>query len=249
MVNIQEEFLWSGIYNMNEMNLRHYTRSVATFQRELESRIGKKLMITFNHNISTMLSVRWVANDYARVSLHHIFLEAPQHVMEDLAFYLSRKDRQLAPTIKEFIEKKWNNLDYSHLARKRKLIVEGTNYNLQQLYNNVNETYFENKLDYSITWYGQPHKLNRSVVTFGLFHAPLKLIKINRILDKPTIPDEVISFVIYHEMLHGVCPSYVDEDGFHHIHSKEFKEQEERFHQFQEVRRWIKKNKSYLFAK
>lgn len=248
MVNIQEEFLWSVICNMTDSNLRHSTRSIATFQRELESRIGKKLVIKFNHNISTMLSVRWKPNDYAHVSLHHVFLEAPQHVMEDLACYLSRKDKQLAPAVKEFIEMRWNNLDYSNHTKKRNLIVQGNIFNLRKLYNDINDTYFDNQLNYSITWYGHPNKLNRSTVTFGLFQAPLKLIKINRILDQTHIPDEVVSFVIYHEMLHGVCPSYVDETGYHHIHSKEFKEKEEQFQYFDTVQRWIRRNKSMLFA-
>lgn len=218
-----------------------------SIQEQLERVSGKKLKLKINDNRSTMLSVRWEP-DYTKVSLHRIFLQAPQNVMQALACYLKQEDRIIAPTIKAFIEDNLKKLDYSHLLDKRKLYSQGHVYNLQHIYNDLNKEYFNNRLSLYITWFGKAIQRNRTRITFGLYHDPLKLIKINRMLDSPSFPDYLVSYVIYHEMLHHVCPSYVDEKGLNRVHSKEFKERECQFKHFDLAQDWIKKNQSYLFA-
>ena len=66
-------------------------------------------------------------------------------------------------------------------------------------------------------------------------------------LDSPSFPDYLVSYVVYHEMVHNVCPSYFDENGFHQIHSKEFKKKEEEFRYYDLAQDWIKKNRENLF--
>lgn len=217
------------------------------FQKELEFRSGKKLRVKINDNHSTMLSVRW-ESDCAKVSLHRMFLQAPGNVMQALACYLKGEEKFLAPSIKAFIEDNLKNLDYSHEIDSSKLITQGAYYNLQKLYNELNEEYFNNKLNLHITWYGKPYHRGRNRVTFGLYHDPLRLIKIHRLLDSPSFPHFLISYVIYHEMIHHVCPSYVDSNGQHRIHSKEFKELEAKFSHFNQAQRWIKEHHEYLFT-
>jgi hypothetical protein len=218
-----------------------------SIQEQLEKRSGKKLKLKINDNRSTMLSVRWEP-DYTKVSLHRIFLEAPQNVMQDLACYLKYEDKIITPSIKAFIEDNLKKLDYSHLLDKKKLYSQGNMYNLQQIYNDLNKEYFNNRLNLFITWFGKTIQRNRTRITFGLYHDPLKLIKINRMLDSPSFPDYLVSFVIYHEMVHHVCPSYVDEKGLNRVHSKEFKERESQFQHYDLAQDWIKKNQAYLFA-
>jgi hypothetical protein len=91
-------------------------------------------------------------------------------------------------------------------------------------------------------------------VTFGLYLESLKLIKIHRLLDKsmrfckkPYFPDFFVKFVIYHEILHHVCPSYYDEQGKHRIHTVEFKEREEKFRDFDLAQAWMKKHYHNFF--
>ena len=217
-----------------------------TIQKQLEDSSGIKLKLKINDNRSTMLSVKWEP-DGAKVSLHRIFLDAPRNVMDALACYLKREDRIIAPTVKAFIEDRLKKLDYSHLVDRRKLYSQGNVYNLQQIYNDLNAEYFDNALDLNITWFGRPNRRCRSRVTFGLYHDPLRLIKINRMLDSPAFPDYLVAYVVYHEMVHHVCPSYVDENGYHHIHTKEFKIKEAKFKYFDLAIDWIKKNQANFF--
>lgn len=214
--------------------------------RKLESFSGKKIKVKINDNHSTMLSVRWGA-DCTRVSLHRMFLQAPKNVMDELACYIKQGTKIIPAPVRFFIEDNMKNLDYSHSIKQELLCSQGTVYNLKKIYNALNQEYFDNKLNLSITWFGKHNKRGRSRITFGLYQDPLKLIKIHRVLDSPTIPEYLVQYVVYHEMVHHVCPSYRDENDIHRIHSKEFKRKEEQFSHYQLAQQWIKQNQQYLF--
>ncbi len=218
-----------------------------SFQEEIENSSGVKLKLKINDNRSTMLSIRWEP-DCTKVSLHRMFLQAPQNVMQALSCYIKQEQESIGKTIKEFIEEGLKKLDYSHLVDPKKLYSQGNIYNLQTIYSDLNKQYFENKLKLHITWFGKTNQKNRSRITFGLYHDPLKLIKINRLLDSPSFPDYVVQYVVYHEMLHCVKPTYFDPKGFLRIHSKEFKEKEEEFSYYQLAKSWIKEHQAHLFC-
>lgn len=218
-----------------------------SLQKKLEDNTGKKLRVRITDNLSAMLSVRWEP-DLVRVSMHRMFLQAPQNVMQALACYIRKRDMSLAPVIKAFIQDNVTKLDYSHLVDDSKLVCQGSYYNIRKIYDDINNEYFRNKLKLNITWFGKPYHKNRTKVTFGLYHDPLRLIKIHRLLDSPSFPNYLLSYVIYHEMLHHVCPSYVDDTGILRIHSKEFKEREVEFNHFDLAQNWIKDHQEYLFS-
>jgi hypothetical protein len=221
---------------------------ILTFQEELECSAGIKLQLKINDNRSTMLSVKWEP-ECTKVSLHRMFLKAPQNVMQALACYLNGEHKKLAPSIKAYIEHNLQKLDYSHQLDLSSLQTKGSVYDLKKIYCDLNKEYFDEPLGLHITWFGQGHRRSCKRVTFGLFHEPLKLIKINRLLDKKNFPDYFIAYIIYHEMLHSVCPAYVDEKGQKHIHSKAFKKREKDFKYFKHSQQWIRENQNYLFKK
>lgn len=220
--------------------------SALTLQEQLESSSGCKLQLKINDNRSTMLSVKWEP-DCAKVSLHRIFLQAPQNVMDALACYLRRDEPKIGKTVKAFIETSLKTLDYSHQLDPKKLCSQGNVYDLKQIYDKLNSEYFDSKLGLYITWFGKHAQRARSRVTFGLYHDPLKLIKVSRMLDSPSFPDYFVSYVVYHEMVHNVCPSYFDKRGMHQIHSKEFKERERQFRYYDKAQQWIKDNQESFF--
>lgn len=221
-------------------------RQTLTFQAKLEHRAGIKLRLKINDNRSTMLSVKWEP-DCTKVSLHRMFLEAPHNVMQALACYLKGEHKKLAPSIRAYIEYNLQQLDYSHELNLSKLQAKGRVYDLQEMYDYLNRRYFQGSLGLHITWFGQGRRKMCNRITFGLFHDPLRLIKINRLLDNKRFPDYFVAYVIYHEMLHYVCPAYVDEKGQKHIHSKEFKEREKDYRHFKLAQQWLRDNQQYLF--
>ncbi|MDP1879733.1 MAG: hypothetical protein Q8K60_02175 [Parachlamydiaceae bacterium] len=224
----------------------HNNLHALSLQEKLENELGKKLKLKINDNRSTMLSVKWEA-DYTKVSLHKMFLKAPQNIMQALACYLKGEHKVLAPSIKNYIETQVSRLDYSHELDLSKLETKGKFYDIQKIYTNLNQEYFDEPLNLHITWFGDGQRKKCNRITFGLFHDPLRLIKINRLLDHREFPEFLVSYVIYHEMVHYVCPAFVDKKGQKHIHSKEFKEVEKRHKDFYRAQQWIRDHKNDIF--
>ncbi|MBA2369098.1 MAG: hypothetical protein H0V82_08770 [Candidatus Protochlamydia sp.] len=217
-----------------------------TFQKKLENRTGMKLQLKINDNRSTLLSVKWEP-EFAKVSLHRMFLLAPRNVMQALAFYLNGEHKKLAANIKAFIEENLHKLNYSHELDSTKLETKGKFHNLQLIFAQLNREYFNQSLNLRITWFGNSKKKAQNRIVFGLYHDPLKLIKINRFMDQKHFPDYLIAYVVYHEMLHYVCPAFVDSNGQKHIHSKAFKELEKKFKFYDLAKQWIRDNQNHLF--
>lgn len=206
----------------------------------------KKIQLKINDNRSTMLSVRWDPH-CTKVSLHRLFLDAPNNIMQDLACYVRQEQSNISPMVRAFIEEKLKGFDYSHEIDTAKLSTQGRIYDLQKIYDDLNREYFKSALNLRITWFGKHSSKGRSRVTFGLYHDPIRLIKINRLLDSPSFPDYLVAYVVYHEMLHHVCPSYYDKRGIHQVHSKEFKEQETLYKHYHRAQEWIKEHSEHFF--
>lgn len=220
--------------------------TLAVFQKEIEQLSKKKLKLKINDNRSTMLSVKWEPG-CTKVSMHRIFLEAPKNIMDALSCHIRKENSAVSPTVKAYIENKLKSLDYSSTLDKAKLVTDGNVYDLREVYEYLNDYYFGGVLDLSITWYGKSYIKNRSRFTFGLYFQPLKLIKIHKMLDSLEIPLYFIEYVIYHEMLHHVCPSYYDESGRNHVHTPEFKKREKTFKDFKKAQEWLKINSHHFF--
>jgi len=227
--------------------------SLGTFQRDIEIAVKKKLKLKINNNRSTMLSVKWEP-DCTKVSLHRIFLEAPKNIMNDLACHIRKVNSDVSPKIRAYIEEKLRGLDFSDRLHKNDLVTQGEFYNLQEIYQSINHEYFNNEIDLWITWYGKLVPNNKSRVTFGLYQEQLRLIKIHRMMDRshrfirrPFFPDFFVSYVVFHEMLHHVCPSYIDKNGRSCIHTKEFKMREKEFKDFDLAQKWMERNHDNFF--
>lgn len=217
------------------------------FHTLLETITGRKLKLRINENRSTMLSVRWEP-DYVNISLHRIFLQAPTNIMEALACYIRREDRTISKEVRRFIEEKSQGLDYSSSVVSADLKVKGDIYDLSEIYQRINERYFNGKLDLKITWYGRTGRKARRQINLGLYHSLLLLVKIHGTLDHPTVPLYVVEFVVYHEMLHHVCRPTFDKQGTHRIHTPEFYAREKEFLHYEAASKWIKENHDLLFG-
>lgn len=214
---------------------------------KLQNLVGSELKIRINNNRSTMLHVRW-HEDKTQVSLHQMFLQAPHKVQKALANYIRSDSAVLEPLVKAYIDKNVPTLDHSHLIDPKQITTRGSSYNLKSLYNKINRRYFGGSLDLQITWFGDSNSRFSTKCTLGLYYDVVKLVKIHRLLDNPSVPSYVIEYVIYHEMVHAVCPPVVYESGRNCIHTKEFKELESVFEQYEEARDWLIKNQKNFFA-
>jgi hypothetical protein len=220
--------------------------STKSFLADLRQRAGRPLKIRLNNNRSTMLNVQW-KQGYTSVSLHRLFVGAPGDVIESLAGYLRGDERKLAPAIKAYIEQQIAGLDYSSRIDKNCLRPVGVEHDLQEIFDQVNRDYFDEKLSLLITWHGAARQRFQKSITFGKYDDVMKLIKIHRILDHKVIPRFVVEFVVYHEMLHHVCRPYVDGKGINRIHHPLFRAREKEHRHYGAAEEWIRHNKEALF--
>ncbi len=223
------------------------TMNVQHLEHELATRSGKRVELRLNANRSTMLSV--VSDrEPVRVSLHQMFLKAPSHVVQALAgFIQGDKQKRANVTIQTYIEEQLPTLNYSSRVDSDSLVTKGDTHDLRRIYNEINKTYFGGELNLHITWYGQRTRKRRNSLTFGLYHEPLKLVKINRLLDTALVPRYFVAYVVYHEVLHHVFPTYVGQDGRKKIHNDEFKTHEKGYVHYKKALEWLKQNRKALF--
>ena len=219
----------------------------ASLKDKLRRFLKRDLELVINENRSTMVSLQKAKK---RLSLHKMFLEAPDPVIEAVAHYV-RGTRKDAPkrnlVLRGYIQENLARFDASHRIDRAKLVQKGRVYDLKPFYNQLNREYFNGELELGITWFGSWGRNCRSRVTFGQYHDNLRLIKINRILDDPFFPEFFVRFILYHEMVHAVVTGYVDERGRFCIHGKAFKERERQFEHYEKAAAWEKRNKKHFF--
>jgi hypothetical protein len=220
--------------------------TVETFHKRLQACIGRLVKLTINDNRSTMLSVSW-AYGQVRLSLHRMFLTASYEILLALARYVRREEKGVPLIIKVFIDANVSRLDYSHELSDQALVTCGVVYNLQEIYEQLNSQYFATPLSLKITWYGEGLPKNKSRVNLGLYYDAMKLIKIHRLLDDANVPYYVIQYVVYHEMLHAVCHTYIDQKGWLRAHGDNFTAREEQFGHYTLAKNWLKRYQRTFF--
>jgi hypothetical protein len=78
--------------------------------------------------------------------------------------------------------------------------------------------------------------------TLGLYDFRYRLIKVHTILDHPRFPPYFLSYIVYHEMLHHVCPPKRGRRGERLVHHQAFKAREKLFSEYRLARKWEKQN-------
>lgn len=110
--------------------------------------------------------------------------------------------------------------------------LRGEVYDLKEIYDRVNERYFEGKLALKICWVGNRQSMPRRKVMFGSYNQEKQLIKIHRRLDQSHVPSHFIDFIVYHEMLHHVLPPIRKLFRRRQIHHAAFRAREKQFEHY-----------------
>lgn len=199
--------------------------------------IKQKLSFYLKSNID--LSVRNYRSRYLafskkwfryQVQIHEIFLSSDESVVKALAQYIKTKDKEAFVIVRKYALENLLNKNYEDRVILKNLKTLGKYFNLQELLEEIFLTYFPGMpIQIKITWRKMHKPSYRRSCVFGSYSQGLKLIRINSILDMNDCPKTLISFIVYHEILHFFFPIKLDERGKRKVHTKEFKEMEKRF--------------------
>ncbi|WP_456440595.1 SprT-like domain-containing protein [Caldithrix abyssi] len=115
--------------------------------------------------------------------------------------------------------------------------AEGKVFNLNSLFDQLNEEFFQNKLQKPLLGWS----LRKSYHRLAFYSAKKNLLVVSRIFDAKKVPQDVVKFLLYHEMLHIAIP-VVKVNGRRRVHPPAFKQREKQFPQYEAVQKWIEKN-------
>jgi hypothetical protein len=121
-------------------------------------------------------------------------------------------------------------------GRKRLAPAQGEVYNLDQVFDELNQRFFHGLLGRPQMSWSQDHARNN----LGHFDPAHNTIVISRIFDSKKVPRFVLEYLVYHEMLHLKYP--VKLRGTRRcVHSAEFQAEERLFPRVEEVKAALKK--------
>jgi hypothetical protein len=220
--------------------------------RQLNRLTGGRLRsLELTDNRRTILSVRAerTGNRAAPLELriHHSFTQAPEEVLRAVATFVESKrgsdqSREALTLIREHFT------GHRQAARIRKLVLQpvGACLDLRDVFAELNERYFENRLAAGITW-GKSTISSRcgrrrsASLQLGSYSYEDRLIRLHRVLNHPEVPRYVIEAVVYHEMLHADMPPEI-RGGKRLFHTPEFRRRERQYRNLTRAERWIGEN-------
>lgn len=178
------------------------------------------------------------------VRFSDLLKRAPVEVLEGAgALILSRLYRRRAPRalVKAYLEYARSDRVRGriHEMRSRRVrrvptVAQGLHHDLAFLFDRLNQKYFEGKLE-------RPHvgwSMRSWRRQFGCYDPGPNQIVLNRRMDRPGIPQFVVEYVLYHEMLHVKHPTR--RSGCSLLsHSPEFRAEEKRFAYFKMARKFL----------
>lgn len=210
------------------------------FQR-IYTRLGcegrpPRFVVEYHPYVDLTHTIR-LREDTAHVRLSDALTHAPLTVLEAAAaillgrLYRRRPSADLLETYRRF--------SYARSTRQRLLLLRqrrarraehrptGKHHDLAPLFDRLNRRYFENSLPRPRL--GWSRRVWRTQL--GCFDPALNQIVLNCQLDESRVPDYVVAYVLYHEMLHVKHPMRFERCR-RTSHSSHFRQEEKRFEHY-----------------
>ncbi len=179
-----------------------------------------------------------------KIRIAETLRSAPEIIIKTLCTILFLKlfrfkiDRRLYRHYREYLEK---NAHLIQPAKKRppspRYNSVGIYFNLDKIFDRLNHAFFENRLQKPVLGWS----LKKSYRRLGFYSGEKNLLVISRIFDSKKVPESVVEYLMYHEMLHIDLPA-VKVNHRRRIHGAEFKIRERLYPHYNEVQKWLKKN-------
>jgi hypothetical protein len=205
------------------------------------------VVLVWTDNRLSMLSAKGNALGGYRLRLHHMFRQAPDAVWHALVAYIAHADVAARATLRAYIRGQCHLIRHSlqPQSHRRQLLSQGHTVNLETIYQELNQTYFANRIQAVITWMRRPPQRQRTSIRFGSYDEQRRLIRISRLLDQPFVPRYVVASVVFHEMLHQLIPrQWIN--GRWYVHPPAFRQHERRFLDYQRAQRWQQRHVARL---
>jgi hypothetical protein len=185
--------------------------------------------------------------DRLLIRVSDLFVDAPQPVIQALAVILLAKlyRRHVAGDIHDTYRRFVVRSEVQERARiartergraPRPARPRGRWQNLEDRFERLNAAYFAGTLERPrLTW-----SRTKSRRILGRYDSTHRTIFVSLLFDSQHIPDFVLDYVLYHEMLHIKHPSRAENCRLV-AHTPEFRAEEKRFEAYRKATEWIKR--------
>src|SRR5215472_17498522 len=122
-------------------------------ERKLRGAFPGPVILSITDNRHSIITHR-VQRGILHARVHHMFLNAPAHVLDALVRYVTRGDREASAILGDYID-----ANGSRLARRKRnapLVTRGKHHDLLKLFGELNERYFDGTVNALITWGKKP---------------------------------------------------------------------------------------------
>ena len=223
-------------------------RRVEELRARLARRLGEAVRLSVHDNRSTMVSYRREQGTLA-LRVHHMFLAADDDTTCALADFASarRRRHQAGRLLDAFIRR--NQAVIRPPRPLERLEPRGRVHDLAHVFRDLNERCFDGAIDATIGWSRAPLGRRRRTIKMGVYYHDSRTIRIHPALDQPIVPPYVVEFIVYHEMLHQVCPAEVGPVGKKIVHTRTFRARERSHPDHERALAWEKVHLEQLLAR
>ncbi|MFN7133992.1 MAG: hypothetical protein ACK4N5_18085 [Myxococcales bacterium] len=214
----------------------------------LSDELSRPVRLYVTDNRATMVSFRR-AREGLTLRVHHMFLDAPPHVVKALADYAGRGTRTAGTVIDRFVRDHSDAIRAGEADRRaQRLNPRGTCYDLKELYDRLNATEFDGRIRARIGWGRGTQERRRRTIRMGVYDHLSRTIRIHPALDRPEVPEFFVAYIVFHEMLHQAIPCK-EEGGRRQHHSPEFRAREQQYPDYERAIAWEKQHLHLLLGR
>jgi hypothetical protein len=215
-----------------------------SLERKLRAAFPGPVILSITDNRHSIITHR-VQRGILHARVHHMFLNAPAHVVDALVRYVTRGDRDASAILGDYIDD--NGFRLARRKRNAPLVTRGKHHDLLALFEDINERYFDGTINALITWGKRPTRAARvrKTIKLGSYSAVDRLVRVHPALDQKWVPRYFVAYIVYHEMLHHVIPGSRGL-GRVNLHPPEFREREKAFRYFERAIEWERRHVTRL---
>ena len=213
-----------------------------TVQRQYFKTKYKRINVKFYKFRSLKHTIEWTPWRI-RIRVNEHFRHAPAKIIELLAIILLAKVYKIR--VGSDIRKSYN--DYNEILKESLPVkkhnrlnaytAKGKIFDLTKIFNQLNASYFRNNLKIPVLGWSRKNSYWR----LGFYDKERDLLVISRVFDQSAVPEDIVRYMVYHEMLHIYFPTE-RKNGRRIIHPPAFRKTEKQFPGYQDIQNWLKSN-------
>jgi hypothetical protein len=206
--------------------------------RKRAPRAIRKAPVQISFTYASYLYNTKAADGALAVKVHEGFLGAPSDVLRALACVFFSRDRDAD---QERVRTYAMSEDFAEVVTALEMttaevddFTRGRFFDLEAVFDRVNEAYFGGELDRPrLSW-------NKRITEAKMGHYDFlrDTVTVSVTLDAPEVPDYVVDYVMYHELLHKTLGRQVV-DRRQYVHTPAFREAERAFAHYEEAQDFL----------